>query len=54
MRDVTNAAYFKNLPELQLEMGHSTPSLLRSRYLNLPRTAQAADFWRPQHMRIDT
>jgi integrase len=49
-----HAAHFKNLPELQLEMGHSTPSLLRSRYLNLPRTAQAADFWRPQHMRIDT
>lgn len=49
-----HAAYFKNLPELQLEMGHNTPSLLRSRYLNLPRTAQAADFWRPQHMRIDT
>ena len=49
-----HAAHFRNLPELQLEMGHSTPALLRSRYLNLPRTAQAADFWRPQHMRIDT
>ena len=41
-----HAAYFKNLPELQLEMGHSTPALLRSRYLNLPRTGHAARFWR--------
>lgn len=40
-----HAAYFRNLPELQLEMGHSTPALLRSRYLNLPRTHQAARFW---------
>lgn len=41
-----HAAYFKNLPELQLEMGHSTPSLLRNRYLNLPRTQHAARFWK--------
>lgn len=40
-----HAAHFKNLPELQLEMGHSSPTLLRSRYLNLPRTHQAALFW---------
>ncbi len=40
-----HAAYFKNLPELQLEMGHSTPDLLRSRYLNLPRTQHAREYW---------
>ena len=40
-----HAAHFRNLPELQLEMGHSTPTLLRSRYLNLPRTTHAARFW---------
>ena len=49
-----HAAHFRNLPELQLEMGHSTPALLRSRYLNLPRVAQAADFWRPQQSRRTT
>ena len=43
-----HAAHFRNLPELQLEMGHSTPALLRSRYLNLPRTHQAARFWAPR------
>ena len=40
-----HAAHFKNLPLLQLEMGHSTPTLLRSRYLNLPRTICAKMFW---------
>ena len=40
-----HAAHFRNLPELQLEMGHSTPALLRSRYLNLPRIQQARKFW---------
>ena len=40
-----HAAYFKNLPMLQLEMGHSTPDLLRSRYLNLPETRHARSFW---------
>lgn len=40
-----HAAHFRNLPELQLEMGHSTPALLRSRYLNLPRTCHASRFW---------
>ncbi len=40
-----HAAHFKNLPLLQLEMGHSTPALLRSRYLNLPRTKCAREFW---------
>lgn len=28
-----HAAYFRNLPELQLEMGHRDTSLLRSRYM---------------------
>lgn len=40
-----HAAHFRNLPVLQLEMGHSTPALLRSRYLNLPRTHHASLFW---------
>lgn len=29
-----HATYFRNLPELQLEMGHSSPNLLRTRYVN--------------------
>lgn len=39
--------HFRNLSELQLEMGHGTPALLRSRYTNLPRASRtAADvFW---------
>ena len=41
-----HAAHFKDLPLLQLEMGHSTPTLLRSRYLNLPRTRHAQAYWR--------
>ena len=49
-----HAAHFKDLPLLQLEMGHSTPTLLRSRYLNLPRTAHAAAFWRPHQARRAT
>jgi integrase len=40
-----HAAHFKNLALLQLEMGHSTITLLRSRYLNLPRTRHAHEFW---------
>ena len=46
-----HAAHFRNLAELQLEMGHSTPTLLRSRYLNLPRTAHAARFWGMDNMK---
>ena len=41
-----HAAHFKDLPLLQLEMGHSTPTLLRSRYLNLPRTRHAREYWK--------
>ena len=40
---------FKNLPQLQLEMGHSTPSLLRTRYLNMRGITKehARRFWSP-------
>lgn len=41
-----HAAHFKDLPLLQLEMGHSSPTLLRSRYLNLPRTRHAREYWK--------
>ena len=39
--------YFCNPAELQLEMGHSNQSLLRSRYTNLPRASRSAagKFW---------
>lgn len=39
--------YFRNPAELQLEMGHSNQSLLRSRYTNLPRASRSAagEFW---------
>ncbi|MBQ8517558.1 MAG: hypothetical protein IJ498_08275 [Akkermansia sp.] len=40
-----HAAYFRNLGELQLEMGHRSIDLLRSRYLNLPRVAHARKYW---------
>ncbi len=39
--------HFRNLPELQLEMGHANSNLLRTRYTNLPRANRAASsqFW---------
>lgn len=42
-----HAAHFRNLPELQLEMGHRSLSLLRSRYLNPGRVSpkHAKLFW---------
>jgi len=40
-----HAAYFQNLGELQLEMGHRSTDLLRSRYLNLPATKDSKGFW---------
>ena len=40
-----HAAYFRNLGELQLEMGHRSTDLLRSRYLNLPATKDSKGFW---------
>ncbi len=40
-----HAAHFRNLQELQLEMGHRDSSLLRTRYLNLPSVRDAAAYW---------
>ena len=42
--------YFRDLPQLQLEMGHSTPALLRTRYLNMRDITkqQAQLFWSPE------
>ncbi len=42
-----HAALFRNLSELQLEMGHASPALLRSRYVNAGRVSKraAADFF---------
>lgn len=44
-----HAAYFRNLPELQLEMGHRDCSLLRSRYMSPISRKDAAVFWKKQH-----
>lgn len=43
-----HAFHFRNLPLLQLEMGHRSADLLRSRYLNLcsVRRRDAAQFWK--------
>lgn len=41
-----HAAHFRNLPELQLEMGHRDSSLLRSRYLSPALRKTAAAFWK--------
>lgn len=40
-----HAAHFRNLPALQLEMGHRDCSLLRSRYMVPARRSDAAHFW---------
>ncbi len=40
-----HAAHFRDLGMLQLEMGHRSADLLRSRYLNLPRVEQAKAYW---------
>ena len=40
-----HAAYFRNLPELQLEMGHRDVSLLRSRYMSPALRNLAEEFW---------
>ena len=42
-----HAAYFRNLPELQLEMGHASSTLLRCRYVNAVRVSkrEAANFF---------
>lgn len=41
-----HAAHFRNLPELQLEMGHRDLNLLRSRYMMPSSRRNAARFWR--------
>lgn len=40
-----HAAHFRNLPNLQLEMGHRDCSLLRSRYMSPALRREAACFW---------
>ena len=40
-----HAAMFRNLPKLQLEMGHRDTSLLRSRYMVPARRKDAEAFW---------
>lgn len=42
-----HAAHFRNLPELQLEMGHRDTSLLRSRYITAVPYSAARHFWNP-------
>ena len=41
-----HAAMFRNLPELQLEMGHRDTSLLRSRYMVPASRKDAEKFWK--------
>ena len=41
-----HAAYFRNLPELQLEMGHRDVNLLRSRYMSPALRHDASKFWK--------
>ena len=41
-----HAAMFRNLPELQLEMGHRDTSLLRSRYMVPSSRKDAELFWK--------
>lgn len=41
-----HAAYFRNIPELQLEMGHRDATLLRSRYMAPALKKDAVVFWR--------
>lgn len=40
-----HVAYFRDLGALQLEMGHRSADLLRSRYLILPQVRQARVYW---------
>ena len=42
-----HAAHFRDLPELQLEMGHRDTTLLRTRYINAVSISrrEARDFW---------
>ncbi|MBQ3143929.1 MAG: tyrosine-type recombinase/integrase [Akkermansia sp.] len=40
-----HAAHFRNLHDLQLQMGHRSTELLRTRYLNLPSEEEATIYW---------
>ena len=40
-----HAARFRNLHELQLQMGHRSTDLLRTRYLNLPDDTSTTAYW---------
>ena len=46
-----HAAMYRNLHELQLQMGHRSTDLLRTRYLDIPKQEQAKNYWhrRPLH-----
>ncbi len=41
-----HTAYFRNLPELQLEMGHRDLTLLRTRYMSPAQRLEAGKFWK--------
>ena len=40
-----HAAMYRNLHELQLQMGHRSTDLLRTRYLVVPAAYTAKRFW---------
>ena len=44
-----HAAHFRNLHELQLQMGHRSTDLLRTRYLNLPEASGTKAYWSEQN-----
>lgn len=46
-----HAAFFRNLPELQLEMGHRDASLLMTRYIAPALKKDAAAFWQAAGVR---
>lgn len=48
-----HAAHFRNLPDLQLEMGHRDCSLLRSRYVAPALRREAEGFWRRAELCAD-
>ncbi len=47
-----HAARFRNLHELQLQMGHRDTALLRTRYLNLPSKETAKVYWTGGYCRL--
>ena len=47
-----HAARFRNLHELQLQMGHRSTDLLRTRYLNLPSEESARIYWASKYCRL--